>query len=84
MTTVLVCGSRVPVSTAADLAKLDEAEMIEGYWDGFKGEAEPGGNRSLSFWHGWRNGAVDGKHREIDSAQVALAQDVVRSKRASR
>lgn len=68
-----------PVTTLDDLATLDEAEMLEGYWDGFKGAPEPGNNRSRSYWHGWRNGAVDGRHRQGDAAQAELARAVVGS-----
>ncbi len=67
---------RTPVTTAADLLALDTSEVLEGYCDGFKGEPEPGNNRSLSYWHGWRNGAVDGGHREPDAAQAELAGNV--------
>lgn len=70
---------RIPVTTLADLATLDEGEIIEGYWDGFHGELEPGNNRSRSYWHGWRNGAVDGKHMTKDDAQAALCREYVRS-----
>jgi len=51
--------------------------MVEGYLDGFNGEPEPQGNRSRAYWHGWCNGAVDGKHREPDEAQRILASKVV-------
>lgn len=69
---------REPITKTADLAPLDDAEVIEGYHDGFAGDAEPGGNRSLSYWHGWRNGAVDGGHRTKDAAQAALAHDYLK------
>ncbi len=69
-------GEYQPVTTKADLETLTESEVIEGYWDGFNGEPEPGNNRSRSYWHGWRNGAVDGKHREKDAAQATLAHAV--------
>lgn len=69
----------VPVTTIEDLDSLDALEVLDGYRDGFHGEPEPGNNRSRSFWHGWRNGAVDGGHREIDAAQAALARLVVAS-----
>jgi hypothetical protein len=69
---------RVPVADVAALADLDPAEVVEGYHDGLAGDAEPGDNRSPSYWHGWRNGAVDGGHREKDAAQAALAHDVVK------
>lgn len=62
-----------PVETLEDLATLDMDEVREGYADGFNGWPEPGNNRSRSYWHGWRNGAVDGGHREKDAAQSALA-----------
>ena len=69
--------TRIPIRRAEDLDALDVAEVIQGYWDGKDGEPEPGGNRSLSYWHGWRNGAVDGGHRAADDAQRALAKDVI-------
>lgn len=74
-------SAHVPVTTLQDLATLDEVEMIEGYRDGFAGEPEPGGNRTRSHWHGWRNGAVDGGHRSIDQHQVDLAYLVVAEQR---
>ena len=71
--------SRHPVTTVADLKSLDEAEMVQGYLAGYEGWPEPGDNRSRAYWHGWRNGASDGKHREIDAAQRKLAHEVVNS-----
>lgn len=71
-------NKRKPISTVAELSLLDDTEMLEGYFDGFDGEPEPGDNRSLSYWHGWRNGAVDGKHRKGDAAQRKLAHEVVK------
>ena len=70
---------RKPIRTLKGLNALEEREILEGYWDGYDGEPEPGDNRSLSYWHGWRNGAVDGGHREADEAQAALAHEVVAS-----
>lgn len=64
-----------PVSTAADLASLDSDEIVEGYRDGLRGEPEPGGNRSRSYWHGWRNGMSDSGRRASDDAQRALARE---------
>ena len=58
----------------AEVDALDDAELLEGYWDGFKGEPEPGDNRSVAYYHGWANGAVDGGHREIDHLQRAVAR----------
>ena len=62
------------VSTLAELDALDCDELLAGYHDGFDGEPEPGANRSLAYWHGWRNGAVDGGHREKDAEQAWLAR----------
>lgn len=67
-------GERAPVTTLEDLAGLDKAEVLEGYWDGREGDAEPGNNRSRSYWHGWRNGMVDGGHRQPDPACRELAR----------
>ena len=68
-----------PVTTLADLATLDSAEVVAGYWSGKDGDPEPGNNHTRSFWHGWRNGAADGKHREPDDAQRELCRVVVAS-----
>lgn len=62
-------------TTWAEVAALDDDEVAEGFWDGFRGEPEPGDNRSDAYYHGWANGAVDGKHREKDEFQAALAHD---------
>ncbi|MDR3620483.1 MAG: hypothetical protein P4L85_14120 [Paludisphaera borealis] len=70
-------SDRIPISWARLLDELNEAELREGYQDGYDGESEPGNNRSFSYWHGWRNGAVDGGHRSGDEAQMALARDVI-------
>lgn len=70
--------TREPVTTTDELALLDGDEIIEGYRDGRRGEPEPGDNRSKAYWHGWRNGAVDGGHREKDAAQAELARNVLR------
>ena len=63
-----------PVTTLSDLEALDSAEVYEGYTDGFEGLPEPGNNRSRSYWHGWRNGRVDGGHQPKDAAQAELAR----------
>ena len=65
----------IPVYTIADLETLDETEILEGYWDGRKNEPEPGNNRSRSYWHGWRNGMLDGGFRDKDAAQASLAHE---------
>ena len=60
------------------LTNLDNEELLEGYNDGRKNEPEPKGNRSISYWHGWRNGMADAGHQEIDSAQRELAKSYLR------
>lgn len=65
-----------PVRTAADLATLDDEDVVSGYFDGLRGEPEPGNNRSRSYWHGWKNGMVDSRRREQDEHQAALAKEV--------
>ena len=62
-----------PIVSIHDLKLCDSQEMLDGYWSGFHGEPEPGSNRSKSFWHGWRNGRVDGNHSKIDYSQQILA-----------
>jgi hypothetical protein len=69
-----------PVTTVADLTTLDHDEMLDSFRDGYHGDPEPGNNHSRSYWHGWRNGAVDGGHRAIDRAQRELAHAVVRGR----
>lgn len=72
-----------PVVSLDDLRQLDDAEIIEGYWSGFEGWPEPGNNHSRSFWHGWRNGAVDGGFRQNDEAQTSLVRAYVAASRAA-
>ena len=72
---------RDPVTTVEELETLDDVDMVEGYRGGRQGDPEPGGNRSKSYWHGWRNGRVDGKHDEGDAAQRILAHEFVRRQR---
>ena len=54
--------SRKPVATVEELSALNTDEIVEGYFDGFDNEPAPGDNRSKSYWHGYRNGQVDGGH----------------------
>ena len=66
-----------PLSSAAELEALDDAECVAGYFAGTRNEPEPGSEKSKSYWHGWRNGMVDFKHAPIDDAQTKLAREVV-------
>ena len=63
-----------PVTTLADLETIDDAECTAGYLAGLNNEPEPGNTRSRSYWHGWRNGRMDGGHAEPDAAQDELAR----------
>lgn len=65
----------LPVRTAFDLDQIDDADVIEGYRDGRRGEPEPKGNRSRSYWHGWKNGMVDSGRRQSDEHQRALVKN---------
>lgn len=67
-------NERQPITDPALLDHLDDKELFEGYCDGKDGLSEPGNNRSLSYWHGWRNGRADAGHDPIDAAQRALAK----------
>lgn len=74
---------RKPLVSADQLDGLDDAEMIEGYNDGREGWKEPGDNRSLSYWHGWRNGMVDGGHAKGDIYQELLVRSCIASQRVA-
>jgi len=51
--------------------------MLEGYLDGFHGEAAPDSSHSRSYWHGWRNGMVDCGRRSPDQAHLVLADAIL-------
>lgn len=68
---------RVPISNINQLAQLDDFEIVEGYLDGMAGDPSIcGGNRSISYWHGWRNGMMDSNRMPIDCAARQLAQEI--------
>lgn len=66
-----------PVRTKQELDLLNNEEMVAGYLEGFIGAKEPGSDKSKSFWHGWRNGRVDGGYDPKDDAQSQLAREIV-------
>lgn len=74
-------SERVPVSTLADLATLDDDEISEGYRDGREGWP-CGENRSRSYWHGWRNAQADQHKMPTDDAMRSLAREYVAFSRA--
>jgi hypothetical protein len=68
-----------PVTTFAELDCLDQDDIDEGYWEGRQNAPEPGHNRGKAYWHGWRNGMVDGGHAQPDAAMLLLIADVRRN-----
>lgn len=73
-----------PIKSVADLKDLDGADVVEGYNDGLANEPEPKGNRSKSYWHGWRNGQIDGGHAKPDQSQRLLARDYLKNQRTAK
>ncbi|GBR23921.1 hypothetical protein [Gluconobacter japonicus] len=63
-----------PVKTIPEFRKLNDADILEGYLDGFHGTTEPGSDKSPSYCHGWLNGQVDAGFRDQSEAQKELAQ----------
>lgn len=59
-----------------------DADVIDGYRSGHRGESEPGSDKSRSFFHGWKNGRVDGGHDPIDERQAAFARAYVGNQRS--
>jgi hypothetical protein len=59
------------VRSVADFRSLDEAEILIGYMDGVAGLVGAEG-MTRSYWHGWRNGAVDAGFIEADEAQLQI------------
>lgn len=66
-----------PISTIAELNKLNSDEIVEGYHEGHNNDPEPGHNRGPSVHHGWINGMIDGGHMKKTEAAAALAREVV-------
>lgn len=63
-----------PVRTIADFHCLDEGEVMIGYMDGVQGLSFLEAATNRSYWHGWRNGAVDGGFIAPDEAQIKLQE----------
>lgn len=66
-----------PIDSKDQLEFLCDFECLSGYLAGLRGESECGSDKSKSYWHGWRNGRVDGGHEKLDDAQIKLAREVV-------
>ena len=61
------------ITTAADLATLDEVQIERGYRDGLRNFADFA-ERDPGYWHGFLNGMVDGGHCQPSAEQRALAR----------
>lgn len=61
------------VTDVSELALLDSNEVVDGYRSGLYSQEPPTSAHSRSYWHGWRNGMVDGGHAELDAEQKLLA-----------
>lgn len=70
-----------PVSTISELETLDEDEIVEGYFDGLENAPKPNGNRSKSYYHGWRNGMMDRGNIQIDNSARKLASEYVKNEK---
>ena len=66
---------RIPITRNRQLKQLENNEVVLGYMDGRNNDPKPNDNRTYSYWHGWRNGMVDGGHTEKDTSQILLAKD---------
>ena len=65
-----------PVENIADFRTLDEGEILCGYLDGLSGSTCALSKVSRSYWHGWRNGLVDGGFTEQDGPQLRLEAEL--------
>lgn len=74
--------SRQPLTAVAELADINDDDLIAGYRAGRAGDDEPGHNHSTGYWHGWRNGAAD-RTGNLDQAQRQLAHAYVAAQRAN-
>ena len=66
-----------PVETVVEFRTLDEGEVLCGYLDGISGTLCSLSDVSRSYWHGWRNGLVDGGFTEPDASQIELEAQFV-------
>jgi ribosome modulation factor len=61
------------------LNELDKRDVYHGYKAGLNGAPEPSIELNRDYWHGWRNGMVDGGHwKNPDEAQRKLAHEFVK------
>jgi hypothetical protein len=72
-----------PIVTLEDLILQPACEVTAGYMTGLHNKPEPGSDKSRAFWHGWRNGLVDGGYTEPDAAQEELMRRCCTAHRAN-
>jgi len=70
-----------PVRTIAEFKRLDDGEVLAGYFDGFSGEPVDAALCSRSYWHGWKNGMVESERWLPDDDYCAM-QEAFELKRA--
>lgn len=70
------------VDTLADLQNLNDDEILAGYRAGWSDAAEPGSDKSRSYWHGWRNAQIDLGRLPADNESGQLARAYVARWRA--
>ncbi|RFC65279.1 hypothetical protein DYI37_05420 [Fulvimarina endophytica] len=70
-----------PVEKVDEFLTLDEGEIFCGYLDGLGGSECQLAQVSRSYWHGWRNGLVDGGFTKPDISQMRLAESFQTARR---
>jgi hypothetical protein len=74
----------IPVNSASQLQCLDDEQVFQGYLVGLRNQPYDPETHSYSFWHGWRNGQVDGGYAEMDAAQYQLVAELCEHYREQR
>lgn len=70
--------------TCSNYAKeaIEKHGVIKGgYFDGLENAPKPNGNRSKSYYHGWRNGMMDRGNIQIDNPARKLASEYVKNEK---
>ncbi len=70
-----------PITTLAELDAIDHDECVRGYLEARRGDAEPGGNHSRSYWHGWRMRMADYGEIAAPPGHTELVREAMRAGR---